>query len=266
MTPWPGLPLPPVLVQRASQFKRVDYGSAAWRRLPHPGVLEPRELPEEWVLRQLGDADLDDDDAVVALLEEYGALSAPFFLFNRIPADRWPRMAPLLQPDEPDDWWRHRGDGTVEDARWWLKTAGALAAVWRDASLGLDIAGAWANEGFVGIETTDESWKEFTTSLNVGLHPFRARVEYQAHGLPQVGLYSAACRQIFNLVVRDETARRCQNETCGRTFVHQHGGAQHGQHRTQGVLLYCSPECAHAEASRQYRRRKAAQAKEKKKK
>jgi alpha-galactosidase len=55
-------------------------------------------------------------------------------------------------------------------------------------------------------------------------------------------------------VARGEAARRCENETCGRVFVHQLGGAQHGQYRSTG-LQYCSPKCARMQVQRRYRRR-----------
>src|SRR5205809_312826 len=106
--------------------------------------------------------------------------------------------------------------------------------------MGGDCAGAWAAEGFPS-STEWASWPQFTEALNAGLGVFRAHVEHVAKlgdsdtltfGLPQVGLYSAACRQIFNLVVEESTARRCENATCGRVFVHQLGGAKYRQHRS----------------------------------
>ncbi|MHB8329140.1 MAG: hypothetical protein ACYDD6_05900, partial [Acidimicrobiales bacterium] len=119
-------------------------------------------------------------------------------------------------------------------------------------------------EGFVGIDSADSVWAQFALSLDVGLRPFRARVEYarelpggaeHIYGAPAAGLYSAACGQIFNLLVSEETARRCENATCGRVFVHQLGGAVYGQYRSKGVR-FCTPSCAKAETQRQYRRRK----------
>ena len=119
-------------------------------------------------------------------------------------------------------------------------------------------------EGFRALDREGVCWAQFTLALKEGLHPFRAHVEYAeprlpgfVYGLPNVGLYSAACRQIFNFAAQEQTARRCENATCGRVFVHQLGGAKFRQHRSTGIR-YCTPECARAEASRQYRRRKAA--------
>jgi hypothetical protein len=163
-----------------------------------------------------------------------------------------------------------RRAGTLEDARWWLKTARALAGVWSRATLGEDPSDAWAAEGLPAARESD-CWPRFTEALNVGLTPLRAHIEHAAplgdggsflFGLPQVGLYSAVCRQIFNLVVQQPAARHCENATCGRVFVHQLGGSKYGQHRSKG-LRFCSPSCARAETQRQYRRRKASTEKEK---
>lgn len=277
ITLWPSVPLSPVLVERHPLI-REQGGRLNWRG-PHPDH-QPRELPDEWVLRQLADTDLGDDDAVTALLEEYGVISWPYFDHTRVPHERLLLFAPR-SPEETDlDWWRQRSDGTVEDARWWLKTARALAGAWAEASAGRSAVAAWTDEGFVGFDDRDDGWSQFTYALNLGLSEFRAHVEFRVdtpygdviHGLPRIGLFSAACRQIFNFVVAGDTARRCENPTCGpmhgspggepRRFVHQLGGAKEGQYRSRGVR-FCTPECARAETQRKYRRRKAALSKEK---
>jgi hypothetical protein len=101
----------------------------------------------------------------------------------------------------------------------------------------------------------------------VGLEPFRARVEHRVDipggdtvtfGVQPIDLYSAACRQVFNLVVEQPTARRCESATSGRVFVHQVSDIEYRQHHRSTGLRFCTPKCARAEASRQYRRRKAA--------
>jgi hypothetical protein len=254
ITPWPGK-LAPVPVQRWAVVVGENGG------LDWAAQLEPEELPEEWVLRQLADADLEDDTAVAALLRQYGTVPWPFYDPATVPARRRLAEPPRQQRD---GWWERRSDGTLEDARWWLKTARALAGTWREASLGGDPASAWAAEGFP-IQAGSDCWPQFTVALNVGLRAFRARVEYPAPlprggeltlGIPQVGLYSAACLQVFNLLT-GPPARRCESATCGRIFVHQVGGAQYRQHRSGG-LRFCSPSCAKNETQRTYRRRKAA--------
>ncbi len=256
VTLWPATPLSPVVVERWALVH--DGGQIDWR-----ARLEPRELPPEWPLRQLADVDLDDDAALAHLLETYGAITWPYCNPMAVPPERLHLLGHLPSPDEHDDWWVGRSDGTLEDARWWLRTVRVLARVWA----GADPPTAWAAEGFVVPPDARTCWTLFALALNEGLRPFRAHVEYHADyedgfefifGLPQVGLYSAACRQVFNLLVQGESARRCENETCGHTFVHQLGGAQHGQYRRKGPLRYCTPECARAQTQREYRRRKTA--------
>jgi hypothetical protein len=91
---------------------------------------------------------------------------------------------------------------------------------------------AWDTEGFIEIPE-DDLWVEFTLALDEGLRPFRARAEFtrtytrtdHTFGAPRADIYSAARRQVFNLIVQDETACECQNQTCDHVFVHQLGGA-----------------------------------------
>jgi hypothetical protein len=215
VTLWPTTPLAPRPVLREEVWLRQDgmLGGHANR--------EPRVLPDEWVLRQLGDAQLDDDAAVVALLNEYGPLS------------------PYLAWTEDEDLGIR--PGSIEQARRYLGIVRALADTWARASRGEDPTATWA---------------DFAWWLNRGLLPYRARVEIDDTGASAVDLYSAAALQVFNLMVEGQTARRCENVKCGRIFVHQLGRAKFRQHWNNP--RYCTEACAHAEASRQYRRRKAA--------
>ena len=251
ITAWPGK-LAPVPVRRFA-LVADENGELEWF-----DRLEPEELPEEWVLRQLCDADLEDDAALVALLQQYGVIASPFYDPTAVPARRRLAQPPRHQRD---GWWERRSDATVEDIRWWLKTARALAGTWREASLDGDPASAWSAEGF-SVPARWNYWPNFTRALNVGLRPFQARVEYPLplvdnsefmFGGPQVDLYSAACLQVFNLLT-GPPARKCASATCGRVFVHQVGGAQYRQHRSKG-LRFCSPACAKNETQRAYRAR-----------
>jgi hypothetical protein len=78
----------------------------------------------------------------------------------------------------------------------------------------------------------------------------RAGFEYfRREGEPQWS------REIFNLIVRQDPQRLCENEACRGPFNYQQGGAEHGQYRSGGVE-YCSPECREAQKQRRYRRAK----------
>jgi hypothetical protein len=69
----------------------------------------------------------------------------------------------------------------------------------------------------------------------------------------QATTYEALSLQLANHVATASIYKTCQNERCGRYFVHQRGTARHG--RSDDVVVYCSPECARAQAQRKYRRR-----------
>jgi hypothetical protein len=244
----PGVPLAPVLVRRNADA-------------------DPDEIPEEFVLRQLGDADLDDDATVAAILDEFGAVDRPFYDPGAVPAGARGRLVRSTARERLTyGWWSVRADGTLEDARWWLRTARALAGMWREASTDGEPAGAWQAEGFT-MDTEQSAWAMFAVAMNIALAATAAHVEYTpadynfTFGVPVTDLYGAAAIQVFNLLATQAVARRCENRTCGRVFVHQLGGAKFRQHRSIG-LRFCTPECARAETQRQYRRRKAALKKE----
>jgi hypothetical protein len=280
MTVWPAAPLGPfVVISHGFTLGEGGTLEATDRRK----WLEPRELPDEWVFRQLADANLDDDATVVSLLNEYGSLSVtgPSIWY-------WPEWIAddetrgRLEGEREADWWLKAARApTVEDARWWLKGARALGGSWARLSLGEDLAEAWLSEGFaetVGywedlVPSLSGYWEYFQAYMNQGLGAFSPRVETIPEMLIradedeppsrplETDLCSAACAQVFNLMLEGHTARRCANETCGRIFVHQQGGSRFGQYRNVGVQ-YCKPACGRAQASRQYRRRKAAKTKE----
>jgi hypothetical protein len=251
------VPLAPRLVLRKAVVVGAD-GMLVWG-----AHLDAQELPDEWVLRQLHDADLDDDMVVAALLNEYGKIKGPYIAPGWLPDDARTKLG-----YDRDEWWEAEDGTTIEDARWYLKSARVLAGVWARVGRDEDPVTAWVDEGFNdhvvdGYDPEALHWAAFAMLLNDGLAPYSARVATNLAGAGAVGLYSAACLQVFNLIVGECNAVRCENETCDHVFAHQIGGAKHGQHRSKG-LRYCSVECARAQTQREYRRRrKAAKTKEK---
>jgi hypothetical protein len=231
-------------------------------------------LPDEWVIRDLRTADLDSDSGVEAILNRFPFRWSPSWPGNSvdrriIPGDQRRRLRSLGVGFEPFC--------GIEDLRWCLKGLRAAANTWTYASLSMDPLAAWADEGFrlhgtyFGIDFSP--WQAFSSVLRSGLEQWSPGAFYtstRGSDETSVGtvaewelrlhdIFTAGCQQLFNLMVdRRVTPRRCESATCRRIFVHQLGGSRHWQ-RTKGVR-YCSPQCAKAEAQRQYRRRQKAAA------
>lgn len=105
-------------------------------------------------------------------------------------------------------------------------------------------------------------WHYFTRIVNAGLKQRPPHVSFRpvgswVHDDPALGLFSALCIQLMNVMVDDLPIRDCANETCKNVFQRQHGRARKGQYRTEGVM-FCSASCARAQAQRELRRRKKA--------
>jgi hypothetical protein len=132
-------------------------------------------------------------------------------------------------------------------------------------------AGGWSSVASSSLEetvtnarrafTVDDAWGYFVGYLNDGLEAFAPHVEhypsYAAErgepplpfGFPAPDLYSGLCAQVFNMIVEGLPVLTCANERCRRDFQRQRGRAAKGQYHKAGVL-YCSRECARAQAKR----------------
>jgi hypothetical protein len=69
----------------------------------------------------------------------------------------------------------------------------------------------------------------------------------EAARVRDVALFPLCCLQLHNHIVAGVDYRRCANETCGRLFAAGEGRRQ---------ALYCSAACRHAQAQREFRRRR----------
>ena len=264
MTLWPGTGLPLISHLRCDTFT-VDQteGTIQW-----VAVGESAVLPDEWVLRVLLDADLEDDAVVLDLLKG-GAILRPF----PRPDDVGPAKAKAMMAITRNAYALSGGalggqslerqDATLEDCRWWLKAAQALIRICVSTSEDDEPDhGVWEALGFRAGFAEKLPWVPFTDYLNIGLAHFGAHATLQTpygnYGLPRIDLFDAACRQIFNLIVSDETIRRCASETCGRPFARQINDEDVHRLHYRSDVRYCTDRCARAQAARQYRRRKAA--------
>src|SRR5262249_15800607 len=213
-------------------------------------------LPPELVFRGLLELDLVEPAAGGACLWDHGTIETPF---------EFPRpgyVHPIF--DAPPD---------LADVRAFLYIARALALHWIVHKEGGDVVEPWQAidnlwTGFMWSEevsgtpeNTDDAWVAFVTLLNEGLRPYQARAEYVPHefletettiGWPHPDLYSGLCLQLLNIITEDLPILRCANSRCERVFIRQEGRASKGQHRTAGVM-YCSRQCARAQANRNYR-------------
>lgn len=258
ITPWPGVPVPVPPVARVALTGAKPRGWLFVRT----SSLRWEPIPDELFLRGLLDLGLD-DRSIVRFLDDHGMIAVGG-LERLFGADHEP------VPDKPPGAACH-----LEDARYLLRTARALVRHWLAYLDGSDPLQAWVQED-IGLHLSSKSrsitaenaaWSAFVDTLNRALAPFHPRVEVPRRrglsrsevlgltaGAPMPGLYSALCLQLLNFITEGLPARQCANETCGRLFVRQLGGARHGQHRTQGVR-FCTPACAKAQAMRELRRR-----------
>lgn len=261
-----------------------------------PGEQQRREADGETYLR-LCALDLDDDDAVLRFVNTYGTLGmhragtdaradavyrgftlepGSDAVIDRLISSR-ESAEDALHAHPPDDRFVWE---TLEEFRFGARCIRDLARAWQTVHAGAPPppratweADVWHSEGS-DQPLNDDPWaprgpeRLLATYLTDSLVAFAPAVRLTRllpdedpkdlspyEDVPQ--LYDVMCLEIFNHIVENAIYRTCANESCRRTFVRQHGRAQHHQNRTSGVR-YCSADCARAQASRDYRRRKRA--------
>ncbi len=241
----PDISLPPQPILR--EAVQLD-GDWLYVREDEP---EPVDLSDELVLRDLCDLQLNDGEAVTDFLNEHGLLPPTFDLLLPGQRSRRRRNAPP------------QAYGNVMDAIAYLTVARAMANHWVASMTDQSVAKVWSAVS-PDVTTKREAWMFLIESLNFGLVPYHPRIEATFPGIrghpyvvggPRVHLFNGLSLQVFNLMVEAIPPLQCLNETCGRWFVRQHGRAEQGQYRVEGVK-YCSASCARAQAQREYKRRK----------
>jgi hypothetical protein len=262
LTPDPPIPWPAPNVARG-KVELIAEGFLLWESPDLRGwSFEP--LLEEVIIRELMALDCLDDSALIAFVNAHGVVT---------------RRHPAVVVERPESIPVGRAPNHLYDVRQFLLDAQRCAATWLAWKQDRHIYSIWYDPAFVEMATKrpqarrradDDSWIFFALSLNLGLTSFPPRVLLQrvdpnvpagmtagiSVGDYRPDLYSALCIQLWNLLLANPELLTCANETCGRLFVKQRGGAAHGQYRSKGVL-YCTPSCAQAQWQREYRRRKS---------
>ncbi|MHB8858953.1 MAG: hypothetical protein ACYC6Z_05660 [Thermoleophilia bacterium] len=281
-TVWPGVTVP---VPRVSVRESVDLEEEEF--LLFNGDSKFIEIPDELYLRELRVMDLADVEQIVDFSKKYGKLGSEnwYDLTNghelspylKKIDQRVKRNKKLLKPLDGQDlfhidefrvhaallrdmsraWEMHRGQISYSEFKEGIES-GSLRQI--------------VLEGIPDVANPPDKYQAFIIifyGLNMGLHPFRVRVENPIppngvhppeilnFGGPLPSLYSVLCLQLSNHVNEYAEYKHCQNETCNELFVRQRGRAKYGYYKTKGDIYYCSSQCAKAQVQRELRRRKA---------
>jgi hypothetical protein len=209
-------------VERAEQVDRFEDGSLGWWGV-QPSHVDGRALPDQFVLHELLDLDLESEEQVVDFVREWGALARrtdPFGRHGRADvAIPWRDAAGDLHDALPDPpmavragapQWNH-----LVHVRQHLRAMRSMVRHWINLRDGLPVADAWPN-GEAGMLNGPEA--DFAQAITFGLEPFRARVEFRFFGGdfswpgPSPDLYSGMCLQLFNLMVEDQRRTRAETD------------------------------------------------------
>jgi len=197
---------------------------------PRP-ALKPEPLPNEWVLRQLQSADLDDPTQLRILLNVRGMTwSTAERLRN--PAVTPEELAPYPRPPRDDLY------ATVH-----LSDVHILLSALREAGA------QWLR--WVGDGTSRPA--SFDWLLHVGTQQFSYPLVERSERL-EGDLFEAACWQLYGITREKAPVKRCQNERCGRIYYRQDHQTRYGQNLATGTK-YCSTQCREAQKKRVARRR-----------
>ncbi len=97
--------------------------------------------------------------------------------------------------------------------------------------------------------------------MNAALKPFSVHVRYPEADtlLDAPSTYEVAVLQLAELIAEERQVRSCANERCTRLFTRQRGRAKYDKTGHATGVLYCSAQCAKAQAERNRRARKRAE-------
>lgn len=215
---WPGnvVPIPPVARADATLSEDLQIVLIG-------GALPAVELPEEFVLRQLLDVNVQahpgadmDTDVLLDFVATFGL--------------------PLIE---------RSSSAEVERLVGGVRSLQGLVRLW---------------VSLVELPEDDDpdpaDVEQLVQRLNEGLRGLHPSATLEG-GPVAVDLRAACHLQLHNLMVEVAEGvplRRCQNERCGRAFLRQYDMTARTKHRVKG-LRFCSLRCARNQAKREFHRR-----------
>lgn len=275
----PGVAVPIPAPQRSAPRRLAD-GFLVWgedRENPHASaLLEPRELPMEFVFHELWDLDLPADwtdmtssevDSLLTFAFLHGALPRPHSGLNDAleAADLDPDLL-QRRSDSATPWVNH-----IADVVAWLSELQRCARHLDAAVSGDYTADVWdvpysimrwaeslGNDERVALGKWDReelAHHRFCERLNLGLKQYTAGVErpVRSNGhvddSPKLDLYGAGCLMIHNLLLEEVALKHCAKDNCQRPFFYQRNPDRERQPRSRGVK-YCTTHCGDAQRHR----------------
>jgi hypothetical protein len=283
-TAWPGT-LPPVTQIETlgphlldGEMLRLDLDAVAFRSV---------DIPDELYLRELGDLDLDDPSAILDFTNTYGRLGHTHPARRReltpesahddeaasIVEGQIIRLLGVTVPNERTSDRIEWQDAVVSHPAVEQFGVSEKRIILDTGPQHLDTFRAWATAfriltdiygSYLGLQGDSSDVVNLTIVLTELLDPFSPtlQVRYESdldtefdpfeNVFPR--LENVLALQMYRHIAAEDSYLRCENEPCGRLFVHQRGRARSGQFRGSGVK-YCSKNCAKAQAQRGLRRR-----------
>jgi len=220
-----------------------------------------RHLPEDFALRECRDVDLDDDLAIADFVREWGSLC---------PDDGRAVDVALQTANDALSWSSitHLGERhSIGAQRAHLNVLQAVAGHFVADSLKQDSAAVWTSHGF-DVYDAKAPWWLFQDFLNAALRAFPMHVMLDGVrggvGEQMPSTYEVAVLQVAQLATQNRQAKCCANDRCSNAFTLQRGRRKYDETagHVSGVR-YCSAQCAKAQAERDRRARRKAEANKK---
>ncbi len=241
-------------------------------------------VPPELYLRDARSLDLDDDQALLGFIREYGITDLTVGIGGDVPylrelSTRYSRPQLASWKGKFPDLLRAgaihllyvrkfypQGGGICEPlatariALRWIRDLTTIVLELDDLDGG---PSRWESTWVPRPESRTKALLVLEGGLEALLRPFspRLRIVEESRGdvdtpIFHAPLVSLLAMQLYNHLAEQAPFRTCANEQCGQRFVTHQGRAVHGQNkRAGGGVKYCSYTCSRAQATRNYRKR-----------